>query len=238
VTGARFAHVRLAPIILLLPGMDGTGRLFTRLSRSLAPHFETRTVAYPSDRILGYDDLLARIDIPRGPFAVVAESFSGPVGVGLAAARQKGMVGLVLACSFVRSPWPHALAWLSVLARPALFGMPPPRAILRRTLLDVHSRAERVEEVREVLRSVRPEVLAARVRSIARVNVRPAFAATTIPTLYLSGSRDRLVPSHVSRELRALRSDLEEVKLDGPHLLLQECPDEAAGAIKDFLDRT
>jgi pimeloyl-ACP methyl ester carboxylesterase len=218
--------------------MDGTGRLFARLSRALASHFETRAVAYPSDRVLGYDELLSRIEIPSSRFAVVAESFSGPVGIGLAAARPKGLIALILAGSFARSPWPQIPAWVSVLASPRLFGVPPPRALLRHTLLDTRSRAEDVEEVREVLRSVRPEVLAARLRSVAYVDMRTAFAATTVPALYLSGLRDRLVPHRVVRELCELRPDLEEVKLDAPHLVLQERSDEAAAAINAFLNRT
>jgi pimeloyl-ACP methyl ester carboxylesterase len=217
--------------------MDGTGRLFARLARALAPHVKTRVIAYPSDAILTYDELLARIEIPRRPFAVVAESFSGPVGIGLAAARHEGLRGLVLAGSFARSPWPQIPPWLSVLVRPAFFGVPPPRALLRRTLLDARSSAEDVDGVRDVLRSVRPEVLAARLRSIARVDVRATFAATTAPVLSLFGARDRLVPRRVSRELRALRPDLEEIELDAPHFLLQERPDEAAAAIARFVER-
>jgi pimeloyl-[acyl-carrier protein] methyl ester esterase len=225
------------PVVVLLPGMDGTGRLFARLAVALAPHFETRVVAYPSDQVLEYEELVARIQIPGAPFAIVAESFSGPVGIQLAAAHHEELVGLVLAGSFARSPWPQVPAWLSVLLRPAFFRRPPPRAILRRTLLDTRSPAELVEEVRDALRSVRPEVLAARLRTIARVDVRAAFAATTVPALYVRGTRDRLVPPRVVRELQGLRPNLEVVELDAPHLLLQERPEEAADAIKTFLDR-
>jgi pimeloyl-[acyl-carrier protein] methyl ester esterase len=226
-----------APVLLLLPGMDGTGRLFARLSRALAPHYETRTVAYPPDRVLGYDELVAHVAIPRAPFAVVAESFSGPVGIALAAAHAGQMVALVLAGSFARSPYPRIPAWLSAIAHPALFALSPPRALLRRTLLGPESSQEDVDEVREILHSVRPEVIAARLRAIARVDVRAVFAATTLPTLYLRAAKDRLVPRRVSRELHALRSDLEEIELDAPHFLLQERPALAAAAIKAFLDR-
>src|SRR4051794_30694541 len=120
-----------APLLLLLPGMDGTGRLFARFARALEVYFETRVVAYPLDEALDYDALLARIAIPSGPFVVVAESFSGPIGIALAAARHASMRALVLAGSFARSPWPQVPAWLSVLVRSPLFAAPPPRAILR-----------------------------------------------------------------------------------------------------------
>src|SRR5258706_2862593 len=96
---------------LLLPGMDGTGRLFTPLGRALGPRFETRVIAYPRDRVLTYGELGAQIALPRGPFVLVAESFSGPIAIALAASRPPGLVGLVLAASFARSPRPWFPGW-------------------------------------------------------------------------------------------------------------------------------
>jgi pimeloyl-[acyl-carrier protein] methyl ester esterase len=234
---ARCGATMLPRILLLLPGMDGTGRLLERLAFALSPRFQTHVVRYPVDRILDYDELLERIELPKEPFAVVAESFSGPLGIRVAAARRKNLTALILAGSFARSPWPRVPGWLSVLAHPIVFRAPPPGVLLRRTLLDVDSSADTVKEVRSVLASVQPNVLAGRLRAIASVDVRAEFANTTTPTLYLHGARDRLVPERVRLELSRLRPDLEEVLLDAPHLMLQERPQEAAAAITSFVDR-
>jgi pimeloyl-[acyl-carrier protein] methyl ester esterase len=227
----------LPRMLLLLPGMDGTGRLLGRLMFALTPRFQTQIVRYPVDRILGYDDLLERVELPQDPFAVVAESFSGPLGIRIAAARPKNLTALILAGSFAQTPWPQIPRWLSALVHPILFRAPPPGVLLRRTLLDADSSAETVEEVRSVLGSVQPGVLASRLRAIARVDVRTEFADTITPTLCLSGTRDRLVPRRVRVELSRLRPDLEEVVLDAPHLMLLERPQEAAAAIGSFVDR-
>ncbi len=80
-------------ILALLPGMDGTGTMFSILSRVLPPRFEPRVIDYPARETLSYDALLARIEarLPTDqPYAVVAESFSEPLAIRLAAAKPKG----------------------------------------------------------------------------------------------------------------------------------------------------
>jgi pimeloyl-[acyl-carrier protein] methyl ester esterase len=94
-------------LVVLLPGMDGSGLLFADFIEALGPDVDAKVVAYPPDRVLGYPELtvLARAELPSDrPFVLLAESFSGPVAVALAALRPPGLRALVLACSFVRSP--------------------------------------------------------------------------------------------------------------------------------------
>ena len=81
--------------LVLLPGMDGTGRLFKPLRDSLPEEMNVMTVSYPREEPLGYSDLLTlvRRSLPRDPFVLVAESFSGPIGIELAAAHQRGAQG-------------------------------------------------------------------------------------------------------------------------------------------------
>lgn len=70
--------------LLLLPGMDGTGRLFVPFIEQLPPDAWTKVVSYPADRILGYDALLPLIERQIEPsvrHVVLAESFSGPLAV-------------------------------------------------------------------------------------------------------------------------------------------------------------
>ena len=44
--------------LVLLPGLDGTGNLFTDFVAALPPTLIARTVRYPADRFLTYTDLL------------------------------------------------------------------------------------------------------------------------------------------------------------------------------------
>jgi hypothetical protein len=69
--------------VLLLPGLDGTGRLFARFLAAATGALDLRVVCYPPHRALGYEALLDFVgqQLPRlGRWALLAESFSGPLG--------------------------------------------------------------------------------------------------------------------------------------------------------------
>src|SRR5512147_2728475 len=73
--------------LLLLPGLDGTGELFAAFVAALREH-EVRIITYPHDRALGYPALeeFVREKLPRDQdYFLLAESFSGPVGISIAA---------------------------------------------------------------------------------------------------------------------------------------------------------
>ncbi len=100
-------------VLVLLPGLDGTGRLFAPLRRELGPHFDSMVVAYPADRLRNYDELSADVakQLPSSQFTLVAESFSGPVALKVAARNPPGLVAVVLCASFAACPRPW-LAWM------------------------------------------------------------------------------------------------------------------------------
>jgi pimeloyl-ACP methyl ester carboxylesterase len=113
--------------LLLLPGMDGTGRLFAPLQAALPPWLPAVTVSYPPDQPLGYDGLLPLVEAAAaglGEFVVVGESFSGPLALMLATQRPPGLRGLVLCASFVRFPLPVPQQWRG-LVRPWMFRLQP-----------------------------------------------------------------------------------------------------------------
>ena len=90
--------------VVLLPGLDGTGALFGGLLRAAGPGAHLESVTLPPEP-LGYSALAARLGsaLELTPETVlVAESFSGPLAVLLAAAHP---VGAVVVCnSFVQAP--------------------------------------------------------------------------------------------------------------------------------------
>jgi pimeloyl-[acyl-carrier protein] methyl ester esterase len=221
-------------VILLLPGLDGTGRLFARIEPLLAPTLDPHVVSYPTDRPLGYRELLEWMDVPVGPFAIIAESFSGPLGVLLASRYASRVRALVLVATFVRSPRP-LLARLGASLGPTLFRWRPPDIALRWALLGMDGGDTDVRDARAATASVTPSVLAHRLREVSRVDVSSEFASIAAPMLYLAGTRDRLVGRSVRRELGTLRPDMQTCVLDAPHLVLQSNPGTAATVINEFL---
>jgi pimeloyl-ACP methyl ester carboxylesterase len=222
---------------VLLPGLDGTGRLFAPLLAALPESVAGLVVSYPVDEPLGYDELLAivRDALPkRGPYLLVAESFSGPIAVRLAAERPPGLAGLVLAASFVRSPigsWGPLNVLIGAASR-----VRPPRWAIRRYLVGRDASDELTSLASAAIASVDRRVTARRVREVLRIDVTAELASTSIPILYLVGEDDRLVGRRALRRLQGLRPELQVVSLEAPHLVLQRRPDQAAEALVEFVE--
>ena len=66
--------------LVLLPGLDGTGKLFTPLINCLPDHLRPIVVSYPPDIPYGYEDLLPIVhsSLPKDKdYIILGESFSG-----------------------------------------------------------------------------------------------------------------------------------------------------------------
>jgi pimeloyl-[acyl-carrier protein] methyl ester esterase len=216
--------------------MDGTGKLFEPFQRHLPAQLRTRSVSYPTDRALGYDELLRTIEVPRASFAVVAESFSGPLGIRMAANHGSQVRALVLVATFVRPPFRLAPS-LRAFARPSVFALRPPDLALRWALLGMDADRDELDTLRSTMEGVDPAVLARRLAEILTVNVSAELERIRAPILCLVGRRDRLVGARATRQLRELRPDLEVAVIDAPHLVLQRMPAEAARVVIDFFHR-
>lgn len=228
-----------APLVMLLPGLDGTGDLFAPLISELPGSFEARVVRYPPDRSLGYEALTSLVEgqLPaRRPFVLLGESFSGPIALKVAAKAPPGLAAVVLAASFHRRP---VALWLAAL-RPmthAIFSRPPPELVVRHLLAGPNAPADLVAKVRAAVAMVRPEVLSARVRAALDVDASGTLAGCRLPLLYLGGMEDRLLRRAIPGEIRAILPSAEVRLLEAPHLVLQRRPGEAAAALVDFLAR-
>lgn len=222
--------------LLLLPGMDGTGRLFEPLLASLPPSLVPTVVAYPSDRPCGYAELLPHVvaAIPVGhEFIVLGESFSGPLALLLAAQQPPGLRGVILCASFARCPAPFFAPWFRGFIRPWWFRAVP-RWLIRHALLGRFSTPRLAQLVEDAISAVQPAVLAARVRAITEVDVSAQLRACSVPLLYLTATEDRLVSPRSLANIRRLQPRVTVVVLVRPHLLLQVAPEESACAIQAF----
>jgi len=222
------------PTLVLLPGMDGTGRLFDPLLKALGSTFTPQVVSYP-DRRGNYADHLAiaRSALPSsGPYILLGESFSGPVAISLAAQHLPGLVGVILCASFLSCPW----AVLSRL-RPLLRFVPPmrmPAALSVPFLMGRFVTPELRRAYSAALDRVSPATLLSRLQSIARVDVTAAAQAIQVPCLYLRATADRLVPLKASAAALGAIRHCRLVEVEGPHFLLQTHPEAAATAIVAF----
>lgn len=228
----------LIPIVLL-PGLEGTGRLFARFLAAATGALDLRVVPYPTDRPLGYEELSdhVRAALPRrGRYVLLGESFSGPLALKLAGERPRGLAGLILAASFHRRPAPRWLERLRPLGR-VFFAAPLPAHAVRLLLGGADSPPELVREVQDAVASVPWRVMLTRARAALDVDASDAVAACPVPLLVLSGREDRLLRRSIPAEIQALRADAEVRVLDAPHLVLQRLPSEAMAVVEGFARR-
>ena len=57
----------LKHLVLLLPGMDGTGQLFAEFLTTLPPTLTATVVSYPTKKFLSYSDLLQLVSAAWSP---------------------------------------------------------------------------------------------------------------------------------------------------------------------------
>ena len=223
------------PLLVLLPGLDGTGKLFAAFVRALGAGVETRIVGYSTDEPLGYEELelKVRAALPRDrPYVLLGESFGGPIAMRIAARAPVLLAGVIFCGTFARNPYPW-LAW----ARRFAFLLPIkslPRWV-RAPLMWGSKDANRApENADRAIASVAGAVVR-RIAAILEVDAVECLDRIDIPVLVMYGRRDRVVPHTATESLITRLPDAGVVEIDGPHLLLQACPQECSAAVLKFL---
>ncbi|MFN8580660.1 MAG: alpha/beta hydrolase [Gemmatimonadaceae bacterium] len=190
------------PPLLLVPGMDGTGRLFYKQVPLLSRHFRVGTFRLPDDAHHLDTMVAAVVEVvqamsPSGePVIVCGESFGGAMSLSLAARHPELVRALVILNSFSRFLPQHrlhaAVASLSVMP----WGM---MALVRRlTAFRMHSRFTHRAELRRFLHETRAttrEGYLNRLRILMEYDARPHLANLPMPVLFLAADQDHLIPS-------------------------------------------
>ena len=222
--------------LMLLPGLDGSGRLFGPFIESVAHRLEPTSVAYPTGRLWGYGELLSFVleRLPPGRSIVLGESFSGPLAVMLAAAAPERVEAVVLVSSFTHLPVPRAAA---VLARLAPVSRCPAAVIELALTSRGTSRAMRDELLRQV-RSLPSRLVERRLRAVFETDVTATLADLRCPVLAVHGRNDRLVPLWWAKRDLGSIPGVAFRAVEGPHMLLQSSPQGVADSLAVWLDGT
>jgi pimeloyl-[acyl-carrier protein] methyl ester esterase len=226
------------PLLVLLPGLDGTGKLFAEFLKMLDPEFVATVIGYPKDVPAGYAELeaLVRAALPADrPFVLLGESFSGPLAIRIAASPPRGLVGMVLCGTFASNPFPY-LAW----ARPLAAYLPLkylPRWA-RAPLMWGSARPSRAPRQSErAMAGVSAVVIRHRIAALLAVDESAALRKVAIPTLVLRATRDWVVSSGATERIMRGILHAQRVDIDGPHLLLQTRAAQCAAAVQSFAAR-
>lgn len=226
--------------LILLPGLDGTGRLFAPFLKLASLNFKLTVIDYPTHTKLGYRELrsLLQKSLPvNQPYAILAESFSGPLAIDLASSLPPKLSAIILCNSFIKNPLPKVLHWLRMLVTPFWFQLPAPQAALKLFLLGLDCPDELIAQTELTIRSVSPEVISYRIREVMNIDVWRELRSIRIPILYLAGRQDRLIGDRGWKEIAKLRDDVMIAPIDAPHFLLQREPAKAIEEILKFLEK-
>ena len=225
----------MRPIYLvMLPGLDGTGLLFRPLIDALPIFIKPIVVNYPTDKKLGYDDLLNLVIkvLPKEePFILLGESFSGPLAIRVAATMPVGLKAVVLCASFITCPQKLVPTWASVL----VFDFP---FYASRIFAKINAwfGGYDGDDMQMALSLVKPEVMAYLVIQVIKVNVTPELAQCNLPILYLQGKNDILVSHANFEQIKKIKPNVQYAQLSAGHLVLQTQPKLAAKLIQDFIE--
>jgi pimeloyl-ACP methyl ester carboxylesterase len=212
-TRSLMAPVTLAgsgPPLLLVPGMDGTGRLFYRQVPLLARHFTVATCALRNEATTMQaltDDLdvaVDRVSPSAERVIIVGESFGGAVALSYAIARPDKVRALVVLNSFPYFAPQRRLRLASLMLRAMPVGV---TGLIRRLtafrLYSPQTHREDVARFLELTRDMSRDGYLNRLRILQSYDVRDRLPAITTPTLLLAAEHDRLVPSVAQARLMA-----------------------------------
>lgn len=217
--------------------MDGSGALFEPFLRALPPHIRTVTLSYPSQTPLSYAQLAkyVRTSLPKDePYILLAESFSGPVALLLAAEGDWNLRVIIFVASFASTPlgvWGRLIA---PLPWETLFRIQPPMRVLRWLLMEPSTSQETALAVRKAIGCVRPSVLAYRMKEALTADHTRLALGCRIRLIYFQAGRDRLIEKRIPARLCEVSSQVEVVTIPGPHLLLQCAPQACVSAMNNL----
>lgn len=190
------------PALVLVPGMDGTGRLFHRQAPRLARRYRVATYALRDDArsmadlVADLDRILDTVAPDRAPAVIVGESFGGGVALSFALAHPERTAAVVVINSF---PWFHPQVRLRLaIAGVRLFPwnvMPIVRRITASRMHSSHTGGAEIQRFLRVTRETTREGYLNRLRILRRYDVRDRLREIRVPALFLAASEDHLVPS-------------------------------------------
>lgn len=216
--------------LVLLPGLDGTGKLFVPLIEALPSSINVQIITYPLDKEQPYDELIEYVkqNLPTEDFVLLAESFSGPIAYQIALTKPKQLKSLILVATFLENPRPILLKFIR---NSRLFAFPIPTIISKVFFLGFSVKTKTIELFNEAIKTVSPRVIAYRLKEITQLKI--GNEKIKLKTTYIQASNDKLVPSKSLKDWQKVCNDIDVLKIKGEHFILQANPIRCAEVVSE-----
>jgi len=208
--------------LILLPGLDGTGELFSEFTEGLSKNISVTCINYPEQECLDYSELVeyVRSRLPvHEDFVLLAESFSGPIAFRLALLEFKHLQAIIFVASFLRNPNRRFMRVTRILPLAMLLRFSPPDFIVRKWLLGDEANNEVILKFKSILKRLPISTIVFRLRQIR--NLSCLSGTISIPTYYIRAQGDRLVGESNTQDFMQRCLNLKSVTINGPHFILQ-----------------
>jgi pimeloyl-[acyl-carrier protein] methyl ester esterase len=225
--------------LVLMPGLDGTGLSFEPILPLLPADAKITIVRYPTDKLLSFEETVecAALQIPIGvPPIVIAESFSGPVGIQMIGSGRVKAKALILCATFAKSPRPIVWRIMSFLRLPLLIRPDMPKRFFKIVIGKDKLIADLLPLWKKVHADVPARVMNHRLKIINNVDVTEWLKKLTVPCCYLQAINDRVIPSSCLTYIKNFIPNLVIKRIKAPHFILQAQPQACLNAIEDFIN--
>ncbi len=220
--------------LILLPGMDGTGILFTPLIHQLEG-LEINVIPLPNDGPQDYSTLSAHVASIIGDeeCIIIAESFSGGIVETLLRSGDANIKHVIFFASFLSSPSLFFLKLAIHLPLKTLLNIPLLTPMLMRLFcLGRNAPANDINLLQRAISLVPVATLKARMKQASAYKASSLVFQT--PATYIHPKHDFLV-SDRSLEFMSRFNKIEVIELDGPHFIIQSQPKKCAHVIRKAL---
>ncbi|MEM8917939.1 MAG: alpha/beta hydrolase [Pseudomonadota bacterium] len=222
--------------LICLPGLDGTAKLFAPL-RSHLSDIDMMEVSYPVTGKQDYRSLANHVErqLPDEPATLLAESFSGPIGMELLLAPRANIKAVIFVASFLSPPNFPLLLLAPLLPLKLMLKLPFSAQFQRMLLLGTQADDQLVQMFESAVSGLPSATIRARLKAIRSLS--PPSAKVDVPALYIQAKDDFLVPKKKISDFKNSLPDLETAVVDGPHFILQANPKRCAKLISAFIDK-
>jgi pimeloyl-ACP methyl ester carboxylesterase len=232
--------------LMLVPGIDGTGKLFYRQIPRLEERFTVTPIRLRDeaqtmdDLVADLHDEIARVADDGRRVSLLGESFGGALTLSYAVRHPERVERLVILNSFAHFG-STARLWLGYhLLRATPWGMM--RIVRQLNAHRMHSPQTEREEIKrfhELMRASTRTGYLSRMRILRNYDIRDELGAIAAPVLYLAADGDTLVPSVEQARLMSELTPAATLRiLEGHGHSCLIAPDmDLAAIVADWIDR-
>jgi pimeloyl-ACP methyl ester carboxylesterase len=223
--------------MILLPGLDGTGKLFQPLLEKLPPDMDILVISYPNNKLLSYNELVdyVLLYLPTNEkFILVAESFSGPIAYRISQQKNENLASIVFIATFLEQPRPTISKFLIKFPLKYIFKFSAPIVILRYIFFSNNTDKRILQTFRKILKSIPVETTIYRIQQISILQ--RALVKVDMNVYYILAKKDKIIPHKVINSFQNIFNKVKIYSLNSEHLVLQSFPMECSDIIINIVN--